>query len=107
MVHYEEYTVSNDLTNDNLIKSDMLTLFPNVTYLEFICDCHPIQLFSLLSIIHDSSINKIMIMDNDNTWLLQYVSSSIFTTIVDEYKKANFKLQIEQHDGTSLTITKV
>ena len=108
-----EYDGGSRATNDNLIKSEILNLFPNVSFLGFICTDYPIHLLSLLSIINatDLKIKRIEIIDKsydaDNSWLSKLASSSLFTNIITEYAKAGFKLTLDRDDVTSLHITAV
>ena len=93
--------------NQNLLNSNVLKLFKNVTYLEIRSARHPVSLESLLELINGTQIREVEI--SGHNILLSLEAWSSLADIRCKYKKANFNMEFRIKYGKtrSLFITHI
>ena len=97
LVFDSKFNGSFKSVHQNVIKAEVLSIFPNVQYLEIYCQYYPFSLDSLLSVITGTSINKVVIEDGQ-TWLNKVIESN-------EFKKENWRLKFNGY-GTLIISSK-
>ena len=80
----------------NSLKSNVIKLFKNMTYLWITCRSYPLSLKSLLKSIKDTQIIKMQIWGSK--WLPSVKSCSALDDITREYGKANFNINFTIKD---------
>ena len=111
----DEVYSENEWTNQNLLKREILSIFKNVTQLEIWCSEYPLSLKSLLSLITDTQINRVVVFGypkfytrKENVDAVSNLKSTSFDyrDILSEYKQANFTMEVKK-EQTVLIITSI